>query len=418
MCVFRPLWIWPQFPGSAQDELTRNNTQRTVKMKPEKLLCAFLTGLWLAGSASSALADYESDVLALSPIAYWRLNETTGTLADNIGSLGNSADGTYTNNVTLGVEGSARKLGEANTAISVGPADGTVKTGSSFLSNMSAFTISAFVRPADSTDDRIGLVGQNDAIEFGFIHPGVLEIWTPSTDYLNVDWPFGSDSWHHIAATGDGTDLRIYLDGVLAGTRNAPTGNYGSSSDFVNIGGQEVFGNNGKQYTGLIDEVAIFDQALDDQQIKALASGIKINAGFNDAWYNPVTNGQGYFITVFPDIGYVSLAWFTYDTELPPMDATANLGDPGHRWLTAIGPIEGNHALMDIEMTSGGIFDTPTEITRTDPAGTDGTLLMTFVDCGSGTIEYDIISIGKQGVVPIQRVANDNSIICEALGTD
>jgi len=145
------------------------------------------------------------------------------------------------------------------------------------------------------------------------------------------------------------------------------------------------------------------------------AAGIELNAGFNDAWYNPATDGQGFFITVFPDFNYVSLAWFTYDTELPALDATANLGDPGHRWLTALGPIEGDHALMNIELTSGGIFDTSTEITRTDPPGSDGTLLLTFVDCSSGTIEYDIPSINKQGIVPIQRVAYDNIVMCNTL---
>jgi hypothetical protein len=34
-----------------------------------------------------------------------------------------------------------------------------------------------------------------------------------------------------------------------------------------------------------------------------------INAGLNDTWYFPDTSGQGFFITVFPDLGYVSLAW-------------------------------------------------------------------------------------------------------------
>ncbi len=143
--------------------------------------------------------------------------------------------------------------------------------------------------------------------------------------------------------------------------------------------------------------------------------GFLINAGLNDAWYNPDTSGQGFFINVFPNLGVVSLAWFTYDTELPPMDATANLGDPGHRWLTALGPITGNQVIMDIELTSGGIFDTATEITRTDPPGSDGTLVLTFDSCNSGTIEYNIPSINRQGTVPIQRVANDNVVLCEAL---
>lgn len=70
---------------------------------------------------------------------------------------------------------------------------------------------------------------------------------------------------------------------------------------------------------------------------------------------------------------------------------------------------------MDIDFTSGGIFDTPTAITHTNPPGSDDTLLLTFYDCVSGTVEYDIPSIDKQGVVPIQRVAADNQAACEIL---
>lgn len=148
------------------------------------------------------------------------------------------------------------------------------------------------------------------------------------------------------------------------------------------------------------------------------ADSFSINAGLNDAWYDPVTDGQGFFITVFPDLGVVSLAWFTYDTELPPMDATANLGDPGHRWLTAVGPFAGNQAVMNIVITSGGIFDTATDVQRTDPPGSDGTFILIFENCNSGTVEYNIPSINRQGIVPIQRVANDNIALCQALSAD
>jgi plastocyanin len=140
-----------------------------------------------------------------------------------------------------------------------------------------------------------------------------------------------------------------------------------------------------------------------------------MNAGLNDAWYDPTTDGQGFFITVFPDLNFVTLAWFTYDTELPPLDATANLGDPGHRWMTAGGVINNDEAVLDIEFTSGGIFDAPSEIVRTDPLGADGTLTLKFDNCGTGTIDYDITTINAQGTVPIQRVANDNIALCDAL---
>ncbi len=140
-----------------------------------------------------------------------------------------------------------------------------------------------------------------------------------------------------------------------------------------------------------------------------------MNAGLNDAWFDPATDGQGFFITVFPDLNFISLAWFTYDTELPPDNATANLGDPGHRWMTAGGTIEGNRAVMNITITTGGLFDTATETQRTDPPGSDGTITITFEDCGAGLVEYDITSINEQGSVPIERVADDNIALCEAL---
>ena len=139
--------------------------------------------------------------------------------------------------------------------------------------------------------------------------------------------------------------------------------------------------------------------------------GFQINAGLNDAWFNPLTDGQGFFITVFPDLGLVSLAWFTYDTAPPTDDAPSNLGDPGHRWLTALGSFTDNRADMTISIASGGLFDTTTQINRRN----DGTITLVFEDCNNGSINYLIPSIGREGTVPIQRIAHDNIALCEKL---
>ena len=135
-----------------------------------------------------------------------------------------------------------------------------------------------------------------------------------------------------------------------------------------------------------------------------------MNAGLNDAWFNRETKGQGFFITVFPEMGYVALSWFTYDTERPAPGVTANLGDAGHRWLNAIGSYSGSQAVMDVSYAYGGLFDSPTETTEI----LDGTITLTFTDCNNGVVEYDIPSINQQGTVPIQRVANDNIALCES----
>ena len=143
-----------------------------------------------------------------------------------------------------------------------------------------------------------------------------------------------------------------------------------------------------------------------------LASHFSINAGLNDSWFNPETAGQGFFITVFPDIQQLFLAWFTYETGRPDDSVTANLGEPGHRWLTAFGSFAGNGANLDIEVTQGGIFD------AAEPATTqslDGTIVLEFSDCENGTVTYDIPSVNRQGVIPIQRIALDNVPRCEEL---
>jgi len=158
--------------------------------------------------------------------------------------------------------------------------------------------------------------------------------------------------------------------------------------------------------------------AISKKDVTTNPEDFVMNAGLNDAWYNPITEGQGFFITVFPDINYVSLAWFTYDTDLPTEDETANLGSPGHRWLTALGPIDGDTAILNIDIATGGLFDTASDVQHTDPVGSDGTITLTFSDCMEGLIEYDIPSINQQGSVPIQRVAGDNIALCQALSTE
>ncbi len=137
-----------------------------------------------------------------------------------------------------------------------------------------------------------------------------------------------------------------------------------------------------------------------------------INSGLNDAWFNPVTPGQGFFITVYPTIGKIFLAWFTYDTERPDDSVAAMLGDPGARWLTAFGDYENGTAVLDIEMTQGGVFDSSTPMPTQGP---DGTITLEFSDCENGLVSYDIPSIDRQGEIPIQRIALDNVARCEQL---
>lgn len=161
----------------------------------------------------------------------------------------------------------------------------------------------------------------------------------------------------------------------------------------------------------------VMAQALYDRYFSAEldSASFTINAGLGDAWFDPVTAGQGFLITVFPDREEIFLAWFTYDTERPATGVSAQLGEPGQRWLTAQGSYVENQAVLDVWVSSGGVFDSAElAVTREK----DGEIVVEFSGCNAGTVSYDIASVDRQGVIPIERVALDNVALCEALAAE
>jgi PKD repeat protein len=142
------------------------------------------------------------------------------------------------------------------------------------------------------------------------------------------------------------------------------------------------------------------------------ATTFLINPAITDAWYDPLTGGQGFFIIVWEDVETVFLSWFTYDIERPPQDVTANLGEPGHRWLTAQGSYSGDTATLTLYETAGGVFDAPTPVP--DPALQVGTIEIIWTGCNAGMLSYDLPSLSLSGNIPIQRIVLDKVSACEA----
>lgn len=142
-------------------------------------------------------------------------------------------------------------------------------------------------------------------------------------------------------------------------------------------------------------------------------AGFQINAGLNDAWFNPDTDGQGVLFTIFPTSGVMFMAWFTFDAERPDETATAILGEPGHRWITAQGAFSGDSASLSAVLTSGGVFDASEPAVDTN--ATYGTIDVVFTNCNAAEITYDFPDQGLSGVVPLERVVLDNVALCEEL---
>jgi hypothetical protein len=230
------------------------------------------------GEANKNGGNFSQAVLATNPLGYWPLNETDGTIAANFGAAGTALDGTYYAG-SQGADGpSLPGMGANNSAYEVGPDFPTyVGVDAKPLNNRTQFSMGGWVRYEELFDNRTGLFGQNDVIEFGFINPTTIQIWAEGlTANNNLDYAHAldPDQWYHIVVTGDGEDFVLYINGEEVARGNSPLATepapYGTVNDFpFNIGGGGVWDATGNQFYGAMADIAIFDRALTPQQIKA-----------------------------------------------------------------------------------------------------------------------------------------------------
>jgi hypothetical protein len=307
---------------------------------------------------------YAANILLDQPLAYYRFEETSGSVAKNSGSTG--GDGAYYTGNELtpragGTPSSAKGAAgpqppafvgfeASNHSASFDGAGEWVGTKNQFLNGLPAFSLEYWVKTTDRANQgtRIGIVGQNDAIEYGYIDPNTIQIWTPGGGSLNSAVSFPDNEWHHIATIADGTNLKTYYDGVLAATGGVATRSYGVSSYNVHIGGAGVFDVTGNWFNGNIDEVAIFNKAIPAARIAAhykagkeggviLASGAVTVPGTGTGGGNikltPVRSGNNLTISWAPTGGTLQSAdrvtgpWTDVPNASSPF--TATLGGAG-----------------------------------------------------------------------------------------
>ncbi len=75
-------------------------------------------------------------------------------------------------------------------------------------------------------------------------------------------------TWNHVALTYDGSRVHLYLNGAQVSSEAAPT--FVSSDGPLKIGGGEALG--GNSFDGKIDEVRVYDRALDGAEVQADAA--------------------------------------------------------------------------------------------------------------------------------------------------
>jgi hypothetical protein len=236
------------------------------------------------------VVTYSDVILADGPIAFYRFEETTGQMTVNLGTAGTVADGLWKtglgpdDSVPTDVSwaegprpGSFLGFDSGNKAGMFHGTDGQlwVDAQQQLLNSLAAFSLEYWVAPSNRLGNptyfgtRIGIVGQNDAIEYGFIDNNTIQIWTPGGGSLDTDYNFADGEWHHVATIADGRSIKNYFDGKQVGSGGSTAANYGTSTYNVHIGGGGAFDATGNFFTGAIDEVAIFNKAIPAARIAA-----------------------------------------------------------------------------------------------------------------------------------------------------
>ena len=202
-----------------------------------------------------------------SIVGVWLFDEGSGKTAKDSSGQGN--DGTLNNNPKW-VSG---KFGKA---LEFDGKDDYVEVPDSNALDVTAITLTAWVKgKVDQLVDGNVIVYKNPSYILQYwaagINPGVFvggnwcgSGWLPAA----VIW---DNDWHHMALTYDGSTQAFYVDGDFKGENTACAGKIDITTTELQIG----TGNVGF-YTGSIDEVAVFNVVLGEDDINIIITkGLK-----------------------------------------------------------------------------------------------------------------------------------------------
>ncbi len=232
------------------------------------LACVFVFSI---GLMLSSLADAAIDPETV--VAMWLFDEGDGEIASD--SSGNGHDGVFNGNV----DWAKGKFGEALLF------DGTnayVNAGEVLLPKNS-FTVALWVYMDDVPTGWVHVV-ENGSIEHGnwygsfrlepaaeegrfyvSLGDGVQSLDNGANGQI-IGWKI--DKWEHLAVTYDGSKCSIYLNGI-------EMDGFDTNQDVTTGAGTVIIGSlagTSRFYNGLVDELAIFDMALNEEDINFIMS--------------------------------------------------------------------------------------------------------------------------------------------------
>jgi Concanavalin A-like lectin/glucanases superfamily/Galactose oxidase-like, Early set domain/Bacterial Ig domain/Glyoxal oxidase N-terminus len=222
--------------------------------------------------------------LACAPAA---AQATTGPVAaygfEDTGGLAVAGDSTSFGNTGTVVGGATRAAGRFGSAMSFDGVNDMVRIPDAGpVSLASGMTLEAWIKPTAVNGWRtVMLKGRRSDLSYALYGGPSAHVATNGVTGL-VNGPASTaNTWEHLAATYDGTTLRLYIDGTLAGSSTARSGPMTPGDGPLTIGGNVIWG---EWFSGLIDEVRVYDRPLTAAEIQTdMATPVG----------NPATNPPG-----------------------------------------------------------------------------------------------------------------------------
>ncbi len=203
-----------------------------------------------------------------------RLNENAGAtaFADNSGNGNNGTCNSGAGNCpTTGVAG---KFSAAADFESTGADDFLNFSNPNSLNNFgNAISMEAWIKP-ESISGEPTIIDKDFASQFSFFIDtptnklaGYIVNSSGSQNLLG-NFVFSVNNWYHVAMVYNGSDIRLYTNGVLDGTPVNQTGNIAVSGKNLLVGAGWSGASITFPFDGLIDEVAIYNRSLSEQEIR------------------------------------------------------------------------------------------------------------------------------------------------------
>lgn len=206
------------------------------------------------------------------PIGWWKLDENTGTAAND--SMGNSTAGTLTNSPTwaTGKLNSGVTFAGSNQHVLIGDdpnfdfGDDENMTLTTWFKHTTASAQEVILSKYAAAGYKI-IMESDGNITCGLDYDST---WTPTDSATSTAATYDDNTWHHIACVKTGaTSLDLYIDGVLIATDSSLTAtNTLTNADPLYLGIDADGTSN--DFTGSLDDVRIYRYPLTIQQIKTV----------------------------------------------------------------------------------------------------------------------------------------------------